>query len=109
MDYNVYSDLHKDAYGFRPRNWDVIRSWSPAQFEAECDRAADALDDALQAERQAQAAAVLAFEATVERLIATGAGDRATAIRWLADAADADGDLGYLEYSFNLPYNYLRK
>jgi hypothetical protein len=109
MNYDTYSDLHKDAYGFRPRNWDAIRSWSPAEFEAACIRAVNDLDHAIEAEKRTQAAAAVAFEATVARLIAAGAGDRATAIRWLADAADAGDDLGYLEYAHNLPYGYLGK
>jgi len=107
MDYDMYSDLHKDAYGFRPRNWDAVRSLTEAEFNAECDRMADDLDDNIAAEQRAQAAAAVTFEATVAKLIETGAGDRETAIRWLANAADAGDDLGYLEYTHNLPYGYL--
>lgn len=32
-----YSDLHKDVYGMRPRNYDEISSWADEKLEAEFD------------------------------------------------------------------------
>lgn len=42
-DYDLYSDLYKDAHGFRPRNRSEVEGWTPEQFAAEiADLSADA-------------------------------------------------------------------
>ena len=52
------------------------------------------------------ARAAVQFEARVAGLIASGAGDRATAIRWIADAEGAEGDAEYLCFLLGLEYDY---
>jgi hypothetical protein len=42
-------------------------------------------------------------------LIGAGAGDRATAIRWMHEANDTNYDPEYLCYCLGLPYGYFRK
>jgi hypothetical protein len=42
-------------------------------------------------------------------LMATGAQDRATAIRWIMDAEGANGDTEYADYLLGLPYGYISK
>ena len=49
-DYSLYSDVHKDAYGFRPRDWDRVRSMTDAEFQAEIDRLCDRASE--EAERE---------------------------------------------------------
>ena len=56
-----------------------------------------------------QAEAKVDYEFTIDRLIRTGAPDRATAIRWLHDAHGTDGDNEYLCFQWGLPYGYLRE
>lgn len=106
---NLFSDLHKDAYGFRPSQgqWQRWAQMSVAQLEVEYDRMCRHLEAELDREKAAQAEATVKFEATIVELIATGAGNRATAIRWLQQAYKAEDDIGYLEYQMGLPYNYL--
>lgn len=106
-DFGLYSDLHKDAYGFRPRNWETVRSWTRSEFDAEVERLAGDLEQAIANEARAKAEAVAKVEATIANLIASGAADRTTAIRWLDDANEAGGDLGYLEFLLGLPYGHL--
>ena len=52
--------------------------------------------------------AVAVFEKSIDSLIASGAGDRATAIRWMHEANDTNYDGEYLCYTLGLPYGYLR-
>lgn len=107
----LFSDLHKDAYGYRPREgqWAAWLAMSVAELEVEHDRMIAHLEAEMEREKIAQAAAVVRFEALVTETIANGAGDRATALRWLLDAEGSwtQGDMGALEYEYGLPFQYL--
>lgn len=97
------SDAHKDAYGFRPRgnNYD---EWSMEALEAEADRMSEAVTRAIEEDRVRENQAIAEFERSIENLISVGAGNRATAIRWICDSIDHGGDLGYVCYELGLPY-----
>lgn len=83
----IFSDLHKDAYGFRPRGH---RFYDEATTDAERQEIWDYLvqivEDDMAAEREHQARALRDFEAEVANVIALGAGDRATALRWMTSS-----------------------
>ncbi|QIV65842.1 hypothetical protein Cp1R7AA1_021 [Mesorhizobium phage Cp1R7A-A1] len=108
---NLLSDIHKDARGFRP-SADYLRA-AKALDDAELTKLWDSLcvevEQSIEDDARAHAEAAKRFESSVAELIASGAGDRATAIRWLAQAHDAEHDPGYLEYQLGLPYHYLSK
>jgi hypothetical protein len=53
--------------------------------------------------------AIERFEARMANLMATGAQDRATAIRWIMEAEGAAGDPDYAEYLLGVPYGYISK
>lgn len=80
----IFSDLHKDAYGFRPRGH---RFYDEATTDAERQKIWDYLcqvvEDNIAAEREHEARVLRDFEAQVADTIALGAGDRATALRWM--------------------------
>lgn len=108
----LYSDFHKELYGFRPRSatadqWADL-AWLQAQI-ADLDRAAVGI----RAEEAAQEAdAIATFEAAVARSMQAGAPDRATAVRWLREATGdeyAMYDDGMFEYANGLPYGYLKR
>lgn len=104
---SLISDLHKDAYGFRPRHYST---WmSKVDFNVEWGRLIDESNHAYQRQQDEQNHAIVAFEVKVEEIIDSGARDRDTAIRWLMDADDVDGDEGFFEYHYDLPYGYLKK
>jgi hypothetical protein len=53
---------------------------------------------------------ILNFESRVNDLIASGAGDRGTAIKWLRDTDPYfENDDGYMEFEFHLPFGYLKE
>ena len=103
----TYWDFYKEVHGIRP-SWvsheEATVEWYRAELES-LQREADA-----QWEEQLvrEGEAVAEFEKSVESLIASGAGDRATAIRWLHEANDTDYDGEFLCYTLGLPYGYLR-
>ena len=105
-----WSDLYKEANGFRPR-WDVSH-WTVEDFRKEFETLNRICDENAKEREQAEAKAVVAFEDTISKLIAKGASSREQAIIRLAEAEGAtyEGalhDPNYLCYLLGLPYNYL--
>ena len=104
----LYWDMYKDAYGVRPRGIDTS-TWTLEQFEAEF----EGLGVAIEAEEKARVAAeqnaVFSFEKRISDLIFSGAKDRATAMRWIHEAENTNGDDEYLAWTLGLPYQYFRK
>ena len=57
-------------------------------------------------------ATLLPFEAkalTRREIFQAGAGDRETALRWIMDASDCDGDWEFLCFHHHLPYGYFKQ
>lgn len=104
----TYWDMHKDAYGVRPRCIDTS-SWTLEDFEAEFVILGQAIADAEIERKESEEKATVVFEQRIQSLIDAGAKDRATAIRWIHEAEDTHGDDDYLAYTLGLPYQYFRK
>lgn len=100
-------DAYKDAHGIRPRHVDFA-SMTMEQLEAMMSDLIDTMNENDKREGEEQADAALKVEATIAGLIKQGAGDRATAIRWLHDAHQTDGDDDYLCYQLGLKYSYFK-
>jgi len=103
----TFWDMYKDAHGFRPRHVDTS-SWTEADFEAEFKQLADIIEREDIQRREDEAAAVVRFEARVQRVIDSGARDRATALRWIHEAEGSNGDDEYLCYCVGIPYGYFK-
>jgi len=108
FDAELYSDLHKDAYGFRPRGsrfYDEDCSDEDRQWL--WDRALEDLDSRIEEDRRREEEAVRSFEASLVRAQEMGAADRATAIRWAVQAGgyEQEWDAGYICYCLGLPYH----
>ena len=111
-DERIVSDLHKEAYGFRPSQY----WWGEWKASDEDGRQQiwDDLCEAMEAETAAQAErderAVQAFEDRVLDMLRLGAPDRETAIRWIVDSLDlTENDLlygaDYVCFCLYLPYS----
>lgn len=103
----IYSDMHKDAYGFRPRH--DTSSWTLGDFEQEFAVMQAQIKQDLDHEAREQAQAISRFEQHVTNTICMGARDRDTALRWIMDASDANGDWQYFCYLNGLPYGYFKQ
>lgn len=103
-----YSDLHKDAFGFRPgsRDWARWSAMSDDAKQAEWDSLVEVMKRRMDEEKEMEQECIARFEANVAGVIAAGAKDRETAIRWIIDAEDVDGDLDHFCYRMGLPYGY---
>ncbi len=109
FDENSISDLHKDAYGFRPDQsfWSFFAAANPDQKQALWDGLLVDLKRSVEEERVMQEEAVVKFENRVENLMHDGT-TRKRVIEWLMDADESLGDVEYFEYLNGLPYGYLK-
>lgn len=111
FDRDLFSDLHKDAYGFRPR-WDYftwLESADDDELQAEWDSLLKAVERSIKEDELREKAAIEQFEQLVSKSIAAGAPDRETALRWIMDASICNGDWEFLCYEHGLPYRYFNK
>jgi hypothetical protein len=83
----IYSDFHKDAYGFRPRHINYY-AFSLEQLKADFKHFREVCDENKREEEIAAAAALVKFKAKIQGLIDMGAGNEETALRWLIDAEE---------------------
>ena len=103
-----YWDMHKDAYGFRPRGIDTS-SWSESDFEREFFQLSVTIAEEDRIRKEAEEKAAHDFEMRILSLQQTGATDRDMALRWVHEAEGSDGDDEYLCFLVGLPYGYFRK
>lgn len=114
-DSNIVSDLHKDAFGFRPsRDWWI--EWNEAGVDAKQiiwdDLLADLADsNAREVEEQTHAA--IAFEQQIAEIRELMNNTREDAIRVIIQAEDEERNVefyGYesLEFSLGLKYGYIK-
>lgn len=107
---DVLSDLHKDAYGFRPSG-DFFREWDLLDNDGKqdlWDMLVESVADSIQREREYQRMAIAEFESWVRQTmkIVTDS-TREDCIRMLHDAHDTRGDVEYLEHCLGVPYGYI--
>jgi hypothetical protein len=108
-DDNTFSDLYKDAHGFRPRGHEFYdANTTPARKQEIWDATLRDLDQTIEWEKQAEAQAIVEFEKLVDKTIEAGAGDRETALKWIAQSEGEEFyGTGYFRYLFGLPYGYV--
>jgi hypothetical protein len=112
FDEAIVSDLHKDAFGFRPREyfWAEWKNSSDTSKQVIWDDLLDSLERANEWERAEQVRAVKQFEDRIELLMNMGASSRETAIRWIIESmelSETDKCYGgsYICFELGLPYN----
>ena len=104
----IYWDMYKDAHGVRPRGIDTS-TWTMQDFQLEFASLQEVIVREEAQRKVAEKEAVDKFEQHVTNTICMGARDRETALRWIMDASNANGDWEYLCYDLGLPYQYFRK
>jgi hypothetical protein len=105
---STYWDMYKDAYGVRPRGVDTS-FWTREDFEVEFKVLGEVINAEDIARKEAEASATVVFEQRIQSLVDAGAKDRATAMRWIHEAEETNGDDEYLAWTISLPYGYFRK
>jgi len=111
FDERIVSDLHKEVYGCRPRDG-FYAQWKDADQDGKqkiWDDLCDAHEVAIETARAEEIRAIEEFEARVDGLVALGAGNRLTAIRWIVDGLeltqhDCWYGTNYICHLLGLPY-----
>ena len=90
FDENIVSDLHKDAYGFRPSQswWCMWAAFNGEQKQAEWDQLLRALDDSIEEEKLEAEFRVQEFKSWVADTMSRGAGSEMTALRWICQTEE---------------------
>ena len=110
FDETIVSDLHKDAYGFRPREyfWSEWEEATNDRKQAIWDDLLDTADREAEREREMQIEAEHDVEDRIRFMMSTVAGcTRENAIRYLHDVYNTNGDTEYLEFNLGVRYGYL--
>lgn len=103
---STHYDFYKDVHGIRPR-WMNYDAMTEEQLEAELDQLGKEAEVVWAEEKAQEERSIAEFEVRVQTLIDAGANDRATAVRWIDDAYDTNGDMDFLCFHLGLPYGYL--
>jgi hypothetical protein len=102
---STYSDMYKDAYGFRPHGIDTS-DWTDHDFQEAFKELEIIIHNSLEIDRHNEMVAIDIFEQRVQNTIRVGAKDRATALRWIHDFEGSNNDNEYLCFLVGLPYGY---
>ena len=111
FDEDTVSDLHKDAYGFRPRAnfWSAWAAFNGDQKQALWDSMCETLERNLELDRESERLAEHDFQCRIAGLQHLGARNFEMALRWLHDAYDSRGDDEYLEFRLGLRFGYIQE
>ena len=107
FDVELFSDLHKDAYGFRPSIGHEFYEASDERKQEIWDLTIEEVNESIKMERLSEAKAILNLIARICEMRSLGAETDADALRWVIDAEGMDGnDLrdGGFEYILGLPF-----
>lgn len=109
FDDQIFSDLHKDAYGYRPRNHEYYTADDQRKQQIWDDTICD-LNLEMAATERRYNEAIEQFENNLISLINCGAGDRNTAIRWFVDSLgltefDRSYGASYICFELGIPYS----
>lgn len=93
----LFSDLHKDVYGFRPRgHWFYDSNTTDAERQEEWDYLCQRLSEQIDEENAAKSKALRDLRAQVADLRSKGARDDHQALKWIVQALKpTKGDLRY--------------
>ena len=111
FDETIVSDLHKDAYGYRPDTyfWEEWTQCGDDTRQAMWDNLLVELEQTRDREAQEQIAAINAFELEIANALDVGASSREDAVRWIVqglELSDIDMMYGgsYICFLKGLPY-----
>jgi hypothetical protein len=111
FDETIVSDLHKDAYGYRPDAyfWEEWTQCGDDTRQAMWDNLLVELEQSRDREAQEQIAAINAFELEIANALDVGASSREDAVRWIVQGLElSDIDLmyggSYICFLKGLPY-----
>ena len=98
------SDVHKDAYGFRPRG--LYNDLSVPELKLALDKLYEAASEEADRIHLMEKRAWLALKSHYANLVSMGAKDFRQALAWDMEAEDVESwDFGFYCYHKNIPYS----
>lgn len=107
FDENIVSDLHKDAYGYRPREgwWNMWAAFNADQKQSLWDEMCDDMEESIREQERYHEECLARFEKRIADAKELGASDDVTAVRWILEGDDiVDWDTDYISYRLGLSY-----
>ena len=107
---NIVSDLHKDAYGYRPTAgwWSIWAAFNADQKQVMWDNLIDEMNSAIEMEREQQDRALVEFRKTLKSTMALCNVDWKGALRMLMEAEEIDmdnpQDFDYFLWQYDLSF-----
>jgi len=98
----LLSDMYKDAYGFRPRNYPEFMTED--EVNAEYDHLEHVINCELLLEQQRELCAQRELEGRLARYMYEWDVNRSTALRWEWEGDGEERDLGYWAYQMGISY-----
>lgn len=92
----IYSDVYKSLHGIRPR-W--VATKTVAWYEDALEKMQVEVEDDITRQAKEQVLAGEQFYKRMAEVKTLGAGDDVTALRWMVDGEDVEGDVDYFLYS----------
>jgi hypothetical protein len=89
----LYSDFHKDAYGFRPQANDPFYTATPERKQVIWNLVAEQYEFKQNEEELEDARSVAQFKDWVNSMIDNGAKDEETALRWIVEDRDFQNEM----------------
>jgi len=89
----LYSDFHKDAYGFRPAKDDTFYTATPERKQVIWNLVAEQFEYKQNEEKLEDARSVAQFKDWVDSMIQNGAKDEETALRWIVEDRDFQNEM----------------
>ena len=99
---HLYSDFHKDAYGYRPTyNYSALTT---EELEADYEEFGRVCKENAEEEAKAEKIAIEKFNETVKKMVKMGAKNTKTALRWICEAGvEEDGwDMDYFLWKMGI-------
>lgn len=90
----LYSDAHKDAFGFRPVDGGIYNPVTVDDYNEALEKLQIRIEEQIDAERVLCLKIQREYETAIEGLVSSGAPDRASAVRWFFQA-NAPDHVGY--------------
>lgn len=105
-DIDSFSDLYKDSYGFRPSAgfYEWLSEASADELQAKWDYLIRVIDANFNEQERQQAEALEDLNRRMAQIMTVNRVSMATAIRWMHDAYDTNGDNEYLDYKLGVKY-----
>jgi hypothetical protein len=116
FDENIVSDLHKDTYGYRPTSywWSLWNEMTSEEKQSEWDSLIENFNRAMDEDRRNKEYTLNQLKSRIEHIIALGAGDTMTALKWIMQAEGFDETdylygPSYFAYHFDVDYSVVNE